>query len=84
MTSPYPGQRTYPAGIIIYVDPDANVENGSRVVAKLLETDEVTFKVYSEDAGMRFLKPLNPQYPTIRLHDGFAIIGVVVGSYYPE
>lgn len=84
MTNPYPGQKSYPAGVIIYVDPDTPAQNGSRVVAKLLETDEVTFKVYSEDAGMKFLKPLNPQYPTIQLHDGFEVIGVVIGSYFPE
>lgn len=84
MTSPYPGQRSYPEGTLIYVDPDAAMDNGRRVVAKLLDSDEITFKVYTEDAGRRFLKPLNPQYPIMELHDGFHIIGVVIGSYIPE
>lgn len=84
MTNPYPGQRSYPEGTLIYVDPDEPVENGRRVVAKLLDSDEVTFKVYAEDAGRRFLKPLNPQYPTLELTDGYQIVGVVIGSYLPE
>lgn len=84
MTNPYPGQRSYPEGTLIYVDPDAPADNGRRVVAKLTDTDEVTFKVYVEDAGRKYLKPLNPQYPTIELHNGFEIVGVVIGSYLPE
>lgn len=84
MTSPYPGQRTYPEGSLIYVDPDATLTNGRRVVAKLTDSGEVTFKVYAEDAGKRYLKPLNPQYPTIELHNGHEIVGVVIGSYLPE
>lgn len=84
MTSPYPGQRSYPEGMLIYVDPDATFCSGRRVLAKLLDTDEVTFKVYVEDAGRRFLRPLNPQYPILELHDGFQILGVVIGSYLSE
>lgn len=84
MTSPYPGQHSYPDGTIIYVDPDVALTNGRRVVAKLVDTNEATFKVYVEDAGRRFLRPINPQYPTIELNGNFAIVGVVIGSYMPE
>lgn len=82
MTAPY--GRSYPEGCIIYVDPDTAVTNGARVIAKLPDLDEATFKVYSEDAGQRFLKPLNPQYPTITMTPDMLICGVVRGSYWPE
>ena len=82
MTSPY--GRSYPEGCIIFVDPDAALTNGARVIAKLPDLDEATFKTYSEDAGQRYLKPLNPQYPTIAMTPGMMICGVVRGSYLPE
>lgn len=84
MTSPTAGQRSYPEGTIIYVDPDREANIGSRVIAKLIDTNEVTFKVYTEDSGKRFLKPINPQYPTIELTDDTHICGVVVGSFMAE
>jgi len=84
MQSPYPGQKTYPEGTIIYVDPDMSPTPGKRVVAKIRDTGEVTFKEYSEDAGKKFLRPLNPQYPVIKIDEKVEIIGVVIGSYLPE
>ncbi|MEX2964745.1 LexA family protein [Microbulbifer sp. TYP-18] len=82
MTSPYPGQRSYPEGAIIYVDPEIEVTNGSRVIAKI--DGEVTFKTYIEDAGKTYLKAINPSYPTLdvtgqKLH----ICGVIIGYYMP-
>lgn len=84
MVSPYPGMRSYPPGYIIFVDPDRPVENGSRVIAKIHDSNEATFKVYAEDGGKRWLKPLNPQYPTIELVDGMILCGVVVGGTWEE
>jgi len=84
MTSPYAGQRSYPAGTIIFVDPDKSVINGSRVIAKDPETGNVTFKVYSEDGGRRFLKPINPTFPSIPITGNLHICGVVIGSFIPE
>lgn len=82
MTSPYPGQRTYPEGTIIYVDPDKPVHNGARVVARA--GGEYTFKSYVEDTGRKYLRPLNPAYPTIDITEDVHICGVVIGSYLPE
>lgn len=83
MTS-YHGTRSYPDGVIIYVDPDKSVTNGCRVVAKRIDTNEVTFKQFVDDAGRKYLKPLNPQYPIIEIDGNFTIIGVVIASYAPE
>lgn len=82
MTSPFPGQRSYPHGTIIYVDPDRDVKNGDRVVARA--GGEYTFKTYVEDAGRKYLKPINPTYDKIDITESMHICGVVIGSYFPE
>jgi SOS-response transcriptional repressor LexA len=84
MTSPYPGQRSYPEGTIIYVDPDVAVVSGCRVIAKLPNTNEATFKEYRFDSGKHFLKPLNPQYQTIEINEETQFCGVVIGQFIPE
>jgi SOS-response transcriptional repressor LexA len=82
MTSPH--GKSYPDGCIIFVDPDqrGGVVSGGRVIAKLNGDNAVTFKVYIEDAGRRFLKPLNTQYPPII--EEFRILGKVIGKWEPE
>lgn len=82
MTSPFPGQRSYPHGTIIYVDPDREVKNGDRVVARA--GGEYTFKTYVEDAGRKYLKPINPTYDKIDITENVHICGVVIGSYFTE
>lgn len=69
---------TVPEGMIILVDPSKEVKSGKLVVAKLVNDNEATFKMYVEDAGRRFLKPLNPQYPMTEINGNCAIIGVVI------
>jgi len=83
MTNPGPG-RSYPAGCIIFVDPDVEVRTGDRVIARVPRTNEVTFKVLVEDAGRQFLRPINPQYPIIDITEETHICGKVVGSFIPE
>lgn len=81
MTSQH-GQRSYPNGTIIYVDPDMPENlNGKRVLAMV--DDYPVFKEYRRDGSRIFLMSLNPLYPPI---DGTTakIIGVVVGSFLPE
>jgi SOS-response transcriptional repressor LexA len=83
MTNPGPG-RSYPAGCIIFVDPEAEAKTGDRVIATVPRTNEATFKVLVEDAGRQFLKPINPQYPIIDITEETHIRGKVVGSFIPE
>lgn len=66
-----------PDGSLILVDPDIAPENGSFVVAKLLDSDEVTFKKLVIDSGTKYLKPLNPNYRMIEINGNVKIIGVV-------
>lgn len=83
MTNPGPG-RSYPSGCIIFVDPEIQVNNGDRVVARVPRTNEVTFKVLDSDAGRVYLRPINPQYPIIDITEETQICGKVVGSFIPE
>jgi SOS-response transcriptional repressor LexA len=83
MTNPSLG-RSYPAGCIIFVDPEVETKTGDRVIARVPRTNEVTFKVLVEDAGRQFLRPINPQYPIIDITEETHICGKVVGSFVPE
>lgn len=83
MTNPGPG-RSYPAGCIIFVDPEAETKTGDRVIARVPRTNEATFKILVEDAGRQFLRPINPQYPIIEITEETHICGKVVGSFIPE
>ncbi|QLO85828.1 LexA family transcriptional regulator [Citrobacter sp. RHBSTW-00944] len=69
-----------PEGAAILIDPEVEPINGKLVVAKLEGDNEVTFKKLVIDAGRRFLKPLNPQYPMIEINGNCKIIGVVVDA----
>jgi SOS-response transcriptional repressor LexA len=83
MTNPGPG-RSYPAGCIIFVDPEAETKTGDRVIARVPRTNEATFKILVEDAGRQFLRPINPQYPIIDITEETHLCGKVVGSFIPE
>ena len=84
MESPYPSKRSYSEGMIVFVDPTAVATNGSRIIARRLSSTDATFKEYIEDDGQKYLKPINPQYPTVAMNNDTIIIGVVIGSYTAE
>ncbi|WP_348720347.1 XRE family transcriptional regulator [uncultured Alcanivorax sp.] len=76
MTSP--SGASIPEGHLILVDPDRSPVSGSLVVAKLDDSQEVTFKKLVIDAGQKYLKPLNPDYKTIQINGNCRIVGVVI------
>ena len=81
MTAPH--GKTFPEGMIIFVDPEqrGGIVSGDKVIAKLKGENAVTFKVFIEDGGKKFLKPLNPTYPLIT--EEFQILGKVIGGWTP-
>jgi SOS-response transcriptional repressor LexA len=79
MTAPLGNSRSFREGDIIIVDPDKEAVHGDFVVALLQRSKEATFKQYVSDGGIRYLKPLNTQYPIAQLDKGTHISGVVVG-----
>lgn len=84
MTSP--SGRSYPDGMIIYVDPDQTADAGDRVIAKLSghhgAAYDVTFKQLALDGSRYYLRPLNPNHPPI--FDQFAVIGKVIGAFIKD
>lgn len=79
MTSPYPGELSFPPGTIIIVDPDRASDAGDYVVAKDVSTQQATFKRLTCDGGRWYLKPLNPTYPTLEIDDpAIRVIGRVI------
>lgn len=79
MTSPYPGDLSFPDGCILIVDPARAASAGDFVIAKDVMTQQATFKKLAHDGGRWFLKPLNPSYPTIEIDDpDLRVIGRVV------
>ncbi len=78
MTSPFPGMRSYTEGMIIFVDPDVEATSGKRVIAKLPNSNEATFKEYRVVDGRHYLAPLNPRYDMIEINEDVHICGVVV------
>lgn len=79
MTNPIPGDRSFPDGTVIIVDPGRAASAGDFVIAKDVATQKATFKRLVSDGGRWFLKPLNPTYPTIEIDDpDIRVIGKVV------
>jgi SOS-response transcriptional repressor LexA len=75
--------RSYPEGCIIIVEPERRSPiNGERIVAKLEGSNEVTFKVYKEEDGRRWLLPLNAGHEPIRAP--FKVLGTVIGKWEDE
>jgi SOS-response transcriptional repressor LexA len=75
--------RSYPQGCLIFVDASKQQpKNGQRIIAQIQSGDEIVFKIYIEDAGKVWLKPLNPQYPAI--FEPFKVLGTVIGKWEDE
>ena len=84
MVSPYPGQKSYLPGSIIFVDPTKQAHTGCRVIARIKDKIGVVFKEYQQDGDRGFLKSLNPGYPVIEMDEHTEICGVVIGQFQTE
>lgn len=76
------GTRSFKDGDIIYVDPERMPENGSLVVAKLVDEQEASFKQLIIEGRSRYLKALNPAWPEpfIAVGEDTIICGVVISK----
>ena len=83
MTAPTGSRPSFPAGMLILVDPEEPVDPGDFCIARL-GGDEFTFKKLIKDSGQVFLQPLNPQFPMIPCNEHCRIVGKVVASQWPE
>jgi len=83
MTAPSGHLKSYPAESIIFVDTQRTTpEDGERIIARLDASNEVTFKVFKQEDGRRWLLPLNPKHEPIR--SAFTVLGTVVGKWEDE
>lgn len=73
------GNPSFPEGSRILVMPEADLISGKYYVVKL-ESGESTFKQYIEDAGLRYLRPLNSSYRTIQIDGDCKVIGRVIDT----
>jgi SOS-response transcriptional repressor LexA len=74
------GNPSFPEGSLILVKPDGDIVNGKYYVVELLDSGDKTFKQYVEDAGYRYLRPLNDRYRTIEMDKNCRFIGRVVDA----
>ena len=80
MTAATGSGRTYPEGCFIFVDPELrNPNNGDRVIACLLDSNDATFKIFKEEDGRRWLQPINLSHEPIR--EPFKVMGTVIGKW---
>lgn len=68
----------FPDGSVIIVDPGKEARHGSYVVVRLEADAEATFKQLVIDGPSKYLKPVNPRYPIMRIDADASICGVVV------
>ncbi|QMV54147.1 LexA family protein [Ewingella americana] len=73
-----PTGLSIPEGTFVLFDTGRDPVNNSLVIAKLSDSNEATFKRLVIDAGQRYLKGLNPQWPLIPINGNCRIIGVAV------
>lgn len=80
------GKPSYADGDIIFVDPDRAVEPGDRVIVRLADQQDATFKQLLLEDGRKLLKALNPEWtPRYTEINGESIItGVVIGKWVAE
>jgi len=84
MQNPY-GQPSIPEGAIVIVDPDREAESGNIVVAQEDAENEATIKKLDKDGSRVYLKPLNPNYETLKLDKKTGrVIGVVRGMTFTQ
>jgi SOS-response transcriptional repressor LexA len=70
----------YHEGDTIYVDPGVEAVQGSDVVVRLEDRNEVTFKRLVMEGTRRFLKPLNPRYDIVPVTSEAKVVGVVIAA----
>lgn len=86
MTAPQGVVPSFPEGMLILIDPEADVEPGDFCIAGIFNDSEVTFKKFTKEDGQPWLEPLNPnpRYQSIPFDENCRIIGKVVKAQWPE
>lgn len=81
------GRPSYEEGDVIFVDPDRLPNHRDRVIVRLDDENEATFKQLFIEGEKMYLKALNPAWPPenpgeiIPVNGNATICGVVVGKW---
>lgn len=73
-----PDGTGFPDGCFIAVEPRRQPKSGDFVVVRFNDTDEATFKQYFVEGLTKYLRPLNPTYPTLMVTPDAQMVGVVI------
>lgn len=76
------GSTSFPEGMIVLVAPGVEPRSGQFIVAKL--GNDVTFKQFVVDAGLRYLKPLNSAFQQQVMDEKWQLVGTVVDAKWPK
>lgn len=72
-------------GMRVLIKPEGfDLISGKFYIARLRADGEKTLKQYVRDAGVEYLKPLNPDYQMLVMDDSVEIIGRVIDVKYPS
>ena len=72
-------------GMRVLIKPEGfDLISGKFYIARLRTDGEKTLKQYVRDAGVEYLKPLNPDYQMLVMDESVEIIGRVVDVKYPN
>ena len=82
MVSPSLQSISFTPGSYAIVDPNGIVTHGCYVIAAANNKKEVILRQYIEEGGVRYLKPLNSQYPLLQIEKSVKILGVVISNIY--
>lgn len=80
------GKPSYADGDIIFVDPDRAAAPSDRVIVRLEDQQDATFKQLLLEDGRKLLKALNPEWTPRYIEIGGEpiITGVVIGKWVAE
>lgn len=69
---------SFPEGSLILILRNVDLISGKYYAFSIGESGDFTFKQYIEDAGYKYLKPLNNSYKTIEMRPEHILIGRIV------
>jgi SOS-response transcriptional repressor LexA len=70
----------YHNGDVVFVDPSVSPTQGSDVVVREENNRGANFKQLTVEGSRRWLKPRNPQFPSIEMPADARMVGVVIGA----
>lgn len=80
MVSPIIQSISFNPGSYVVIASNKTPEYGSYVIVTGSNKKEALLRQYIEEGGIVYLKPLNPQYPLMRMEKTTKILGVVIAS----